>query len=223
MADPPALRSAGDPAPAAAAAVAETLETSLARNGRARLAVPGGSALAVLPFLRDALGGTWRRVLLTWTDERCVPFASPDSNRGSAYRNAALDDRDPPAGELPLYRDGESALQACRRVEQALTADFDDALDAVLLGLGQDGHIASLFPGRPALPGRVAFVSDSPKPPAERITLTGPLFATAARVVVFASGEEKRDACERLLARDPALPASAFPNLLLVSDMERTR
>lgn len=220
MAEAAALHSSDRPEQDAAEAVAEAIESSLARTGQARLAVPGGSALAVLPSLRKRLARSWGRVALTWTDERCVPFASVDSNRGEAHRSGALDPDDPPACELPLYRDAESPADACRRVDDGLEDAFAGGLDALLLGLGEDGHVASLFPGRAPLPGRVAYLRDSPKPPAERITLTLPFLATASRVVVYACGEGKRDAVRRLLAGDSALPASHLDHLLLVSDLE---
>jgi 6-phosphogluconolactonase len=89
--------------------------------------------------------------------------------------------------------DGEAPGDAVARVEAGLRDEFEGALDVLLLGMGEDGHIASLFPSR-SLPdsGLVAHVSDSPKPPRDRITLTPAALATASRAVLSAFGESKR-------------------------------
>ncbi len=198
----------------------EALHQVLVQRGGVRLAIPGGSALAALHGTRARLGAAWRRVRLTWVDERCVPFASPESNRGSAYRAGILDAAQPPEAELPLHLDGESGAQAVARVEAALVARFENALDVVLLGLGEDGHVASLFPGAPAPAGaRVAYLGASPKPPPRRVTLTRSILETVRASVVVATGEAKRDALERLLAGDPTLPAHGLPGLVLVTDL----
>ncbi len=200
-----------------AAEAGRLLARELARFDRPRLAIPGGSAASALAAV-DA--GLWRRVLLTWVDERCVPAGDADSNRGAALRKGLLDRGEPAALELPLYEDGEAPEQACARVGEALAERFGSALDVALLGLGEDGHVASLFPGR-AWPGGalVAAVLDSPKPPPRRITLTLPMLRTAKSAILLAAGEGKRAALERLLDGDPALPASALEPLVIVTDL----
>jgi 6-phosphogluconolactonase len=92
----------------------------------------------------------------------------------------------------------------------------------LLLGLGEDGHIASLFPSAwTRLPGkRVAFVSNSPKPPPRRITLSRRMLASAAHVVLLASGPAKRDALRRLRAGDPSLPATGLREMVVVTDLD---
>ena len=192
-----------------------------AANGSARVAIPGGSAVAAIGAARQQLGDAWPRMRLTWVDERCVPSDRHDSNRGAAYRAGLLDDAHPPAVELPLYAAGESGPDAVARVEAGLAAEFDHGLDVLLLGIGADGHIASIFPGTVFPDGaHAAWVRDSPKPPPERITLT-PLVLTTARVsLILAIGEAKRNALERLRVRDPTLPASALPNLTVVTDLD---
>jgi 6-phosphogluconolactonase len=153
-------------------------------------------------------------------DERCVPLADPQSNRGSAYREGQLDPTDPPALELPLYLDGETPPGACARVAAALHGPFQGGLDVLLLGMGEDGHIASLFPGRPfeRTGGPPVFaVPDSPKPPPRRITLALSMLASAESAVLVATGPAKRAALERLVQGDPALPASALEGLTVVS------
>jgi len=215
---------AEDPGAAVAERLARALERIDAQRGPARLAVAGGSAAAALGALRRGLrAGVWGRLRLTWVDERCVPFADAESNRGAAYRAGHLDPADPPGLELPLFLDGEQPAAAAARVAAALAGPFQGGLDALLLGLGEDGHIASLFPGRPfRRPGDpLAFaVLDSPKPPACRITLSLALLATASYPVLLASGAGKRTALERLAQGDPALPGSALEALTVVTDQE---
>lgn len=201
------------------AAAAGLLQRALEALPRPRLAVSGGSAAAVLGLARRALGPHWRQVHLTWVDERRVPSAAAASNRGEAYRLGHLDPADPPAAELPLYLDGETAADACLRVQAALDRDFAGGLDVLLLGLGEDGHSASLFPGRAWPPARVHAVDDSPKPPPERISLGHGFLAGAAVSVLLAAGAAKAAAVDRLLAADPALPASALRGLTIVTDL----
>jgi 6-phosphogluconolactonase len=214
---------APDPAAAAAALLTHRLEQVDAQRGCARLAVAGGSAMAALGQVRRGLApGVWGRVRLTWVDERCCPFADPESNRGGAYRDGHLDPGNPPALELPLYLDGETPQGAGSRVASALAGPFQGGLDLLLLGMGEDGHIASLFPGQPwrGGGGEPAFaVLASPKPPPRRITLALD-FLAAAEGILLAAGEGKRSALERLLRRDPALPGSALPDLTVVTDLE---
>ena len=216
MADAVALLRSDDPVEVAA----ERLVEALARAPESpRLAIPGCSASLALGSAREMLGTDWARLRVTWVDERCVPRADGQSNRGAAYREGLLDETSPPASELPLYLDGESPREAVARVESALDRDFDGALDVVMLGLGEDGHVASIFPGQASSAGRVAFVPASPKPPPERITLTRAFLATARETVLLATGEAKREALSRLLAGDPALPAHGLPRLTIVTDL----
>lgn len=221
MAELPSLVCTGDAAASGASLLVEALRAVDSQRGSARLAIPGGSALAALRGARAQLGTVWSRVRLTWVDERCVPFADAGSNRGTAYRSGALDARDPPAELLPLFEDGERGEEAVERVEALLDERFDGGLDVVLLGMGEDGHVGSLFRAAPE-PGsaRVAFVRSSPKPPAQRITLTRRMLATARRTILVATGEAKRRAVERVLAADVALPATGLPDLVLVTDLD---
>jgi 6-phosphogluconolactonase len=228
MAEPvrslPRLHSSESAVEVASDELVRALRASLSIRETARLAIPGGSALAAVVGVRTALGRDWGRVAITWVDERCVASADPDSNRGGAARLGLLEElgsqRPAPRSILPLYEDGETPPAAVARVETRLTSDFANGLDVVLLGMGEDGHVASLFPGRfTRIEGRAAHVADSPKPPVHRITLTRDFLATAQSVVLLAVGETKRSALERLVEGDRALPAHGLGGLVIVTDL----
>jgi 6-phosphogluconolactonase len=103
----------------------------------------------------------------------------------------------------------------------ALKNDFQGKLDVMLLGMGEDGHIASLFPGHPArfAKGPVTTLDDSPKPPPKRITLTYEILRTSRASFLVAMGEGKRAALERVVSGDPLAPANALPELTIVTNL----
>lgn len=192
----------------------------------ARLGIPGGSALGVLRLVREGLPAQlWSSLRLTWVDERLVPMSDAASNRGDAFHSGSLSRAQPVALELPLVLDGESPAAAVQRVSAQLVRDFEGALDVALLGLGEDGHIASLFPGHVALASTAAVlaISDSPKPPTGRVTLTLPVLRRPECVrVIVALGSGKREALQRLLAGDQAIPAARLGRVTVVTDQQLT-
>ena len=190
----------------------------------ARLGIPGGSALGVLRLVREGLPPElWRTLRLTWVDERLVPVSDAASNRGDAFHGGSLSKAQPVALELPLVLDGENAGTAVARATAGFTHDFGGALDVALLGLGEDGHIASLFPGHVVLSsqGLVAALQDSPKPPSGRVTLTLPVLARPGlERIIVALGSGKREALQRLMAGDAAIPASKLGKVTVVTDQQ---
>ena len=221
MGEPAVVVAKGELASARAAALVVTaLEAALARGGVAGLAIAGGSAAVATKAVRETLAARWGQLHLTWVDERCVPQASPDSNRGAAYAKGYLTASARPLLELPLFEDGESPRDAVARLAFPLAEGT--RIDVTLLGMGEDGHIASLFPGRPWEDGgRPAMhVGASPKPPPDRITLTRSRLARVKTHVLLATGEGKRAALLRLLAGDPSLPASGLSGLTIVTDLD---
>lgn len=213
-----------DAAERAGQLVASALAEALKEKKHARLAIPGGSAASALPFARALLGSRWSSVYLTWVDERCVDFDDADSNRGAAYRSGALSETEASGLELPLWLDGETVALAKTRVADGLLQHFDDALDVTLLGMGPDGHIASLFPGHALLTlgpeHRVASLDDSPKPPKERMTLTRSFLQRSGTTILLALGDAKEPALRRLLSQDNSLPASNLPNLQIITNLD---
>ena len=175
---------------------------AFSERGRFAIALPGGSvATAFLPRLARARVD-WPRADFFWGDERAVPPDHPDSNYGLSWslwlRDAAL----PPARIHRMPADEHDLAAAARAYESLLPA----ALDVALLGVGPDGHVCSLFPGHPLLQEEtrlVAPITDSPKPPPQRLTLTLPALAAAHLLVVAAFGAAKA-AVMREALEDPA-------------------
>ena len=208
-------------AEAAAARAAEVLARLLrearAARGVAHLALAGGRTPARAYELLGPSLGDWANVHLWYGDERCVGPEDPDSNH-RLVTETLLAHAEVPAeqvhrmpGELGP-EDGADAY--ARELAEHVAADEHGlpVLDVALLGLGEDGHTASLFPGSPVLArsGAVCVgVTDSPKPPPERITLTMDVLRAARRCVLLAAGAAKADAVAAVVAGpDPHVPAS---------------
>lgn len=197
-------------AEAAAKWTAERISAAVQARGRCYLALAGGETprgcyqrLAQPPYQRDLL---WSAVNVYWSDERQVPLDDPASN--FAMAKAALLDQVPiPADQLfPLTGDPTPALRKVPADDRGIPR-----FDIIHLGLGEDGHTASLFVGSPALQERRALVlaiHDAPKPPPDRLTFTLPVINAARAILFTVQGAGKREALARVLQRDPALPAS---------------
>jgi 6-phosphogluconolactonase len=176
----------------------------------------GRTPLRAYESLAARAGGVaWNRVHVFWGDERCVRPDHPDSNYGAA--DAKLLARVPIARENVHRVRGElPPKEAAAEYEREVAAFFAEQrrtrpeFDLVLLGMGADGHTASLFPGSPELDERVRWVvaSVAPVQPPDRVTLTLPALASARRTVVLVAGGEKRDALRRVLDGDLTLPAA---------------
>jgi len=197
-------------AEAAARWTAERIQRAVADRGSCYLALAGGETprgcytrLAQPPY-REAV--PWARVFVYWSDERQVPLDDPASN--FAMAKAALLDHVPipPEQVFPLLGDPTPALRRIPTDDRG-----DPRFDVIHLGLGEDGHTASLFPGSDALQEQRALVlaiHDAPKQPLDRLTLTLPALNAARAVLFMVQGAGKREVLARVLRRDPALPAS---------------
>lgn len=171
---------------------------AIAARGAFSMAIPGGSvAQSFLPALVD--GVSWTQVDLFWCDERVVPSDDPDSNWALAWHVWL---RHLPAHACPRVHRMPVDTQPMERAAECYERELDAAirllggvLDLALLGIGPDGHIASLFSRHPALTadeGRsVAAVRGAPKPPPDRLTLTLPFLARSRSVMLAAFGVEK--------------------------------
>lgn len=190
---------------------------ALAERGEFRIALSGGNTPRPIyaEFGRIARDLPWERVRFTFGDERCVPPDDAESNYRMA-REALFE---------PFAIPEKSVLRMRGEIEPVLAAqEYEDALsllatqhgetiyrhDLMLLGMGDDGHTASLFPGTPALAEQVRRVVANyvPKLDAWRLTMTFPLLNQSRHVLFFVSGEKNPELLERVLAGDSAYPAA---------------
>ncbi len=196
-----------DPAALAEAAADRIVARILANSGRVAICLSGGSSpkqlfqLLATEAYRDRI--PWDRVHWFIGDERFVPTDSALNNMTMA-RQAFLDRCAPPANVHPIATENTDLLEAARRYERELKsfygADQIDAarplFDLVLLGVGPDGHTASLFPGYPAIEEKTRWVVDVPKAHVEpfvpRITLTLPALGSCREMLFEAGGSGKR-------------------------------
>jgi 6-phosphogluconolactonase len=174
---------------------------AIAARRRFAFVIPGGSAAEnLLPRLARAKV-EWPRTDVFFSDERFVPRSDPASSAAAASR-LLFDALGPLSPRLhPMAGD-----VAARRYAAELVSILgpEPVFDLALLGVGEDGHVASLFPGRAAAAERSALVlvmveRDSPKPPPTRLTLSLPLLAAARTVVVAAFGAGKADVARAIL------------------------
>jgi len=181
---------ADDLARVAAEWLAEEVRQCAARAGRCALALSGGSTprpayerLAVRP------GVPWEAVEVYFADERAVPPTDPTSNYRMA-REALVDRVGLPPSRVHRMEADDPDLEAAAGRYAAI---LPDALDVLVLGMGEDGHTASLFPGSPALreTSRKVVPARGPVPPVRRLTITPPVIAAARRVAVLVAGAAK--------------------------------
>lgn len=197
---------------------------ALSVNSRAQfcMALSGGSLIDIMARALDqALTNgdvDWSRWHLFWADERWVPQSSNESNYGEAMKRFL--------GRVPIPENQVHAMDTAQpldktaqnyetALEAVLNPGFDQypRFDLILLGIGPDGHTASLFPGHPVLRETrawVAPVTNAPKPPPNRITLTLPVINQARNIAWVATGPGKADIVAQILHPSPdskTLPA----------------
>ncbi|HEY3310403.1 MAG TPA: 6-phosphogluconolactonase [Anaerolineales bacterium] len=191
----------------------QTVLQALASRGRCLVLLSGGGTpetlyrLLARPPYRAGL--PWSKILFFWGDERCVPPDDPGSNYHQAWQ-AFL-------GQLPvqpgnIYRvlgertPPEAAVDYARQLKSQASHGLDwPRFDLALMGLGADGHTASLFPGSPDAPGLavVPVVAQYQDRPANRVSLTPPVFNAARRVIFLVTGAEKAGALLATLVGPP--------------------
>jgi 6-phosphogluconolactonase len=209
----------------AAVEIARRLQGARRERGVAHLALSGGGTPARTYELLGPEIESWDRIEVWFADERCVGPEDEQSNyrlaqetllSGAAQLNVERVHR--MEGELGPER-GARAYELQLREHVPADADASGpsedlpALDLIVLGVGPDGHVASLFPGAPSLDADARQlclgVHDSPKPPPERITLTLPVLHAARRCLLLATGAGKADAVNAMLAEPSRhVPAS---------------
>ena len=175
----------------AAEKIASAVRDAVAARGRCTIALAGGSTPRAIYAAIGAL--PWKQLDCFFGDERAVPPTDPESN----YRMA----KESLFGNHPEAR--VHRMEAERPDPDRPAEDYarllPDALDVLLLGMGPDGHTASLFPGSPALDERVRKVVAviGPKPPPRRLTITPPVIEAAREIFVVVKGSDKAAALQR--------------------------
>ena len=162
----------------------------------------GSTALIFLGALREA-NVDWSRITLFWGDERAVPPDSDESNYGLAEQMLLR----PLGAKAPEAVRMQGELPDLQHAAREYAAALPPALDVLILGVGDDGHVCSLFPGHRALmdeSARVLAIEDSPKPPPKRLTLSLNYVLRARHLWIVAVGERKRVLLQRAIQREQA-------------------
>ena len=194
---------------ALAARVVSAAAAAVAARGRFALAIPGGSVVSLLArgLAAPLAAANW---YVFWTDERRVPLSDPQSNFRLAQTELL-----PKLAGAQIHPIRGSAADYENELRPFLP------LDLVLLGVGEDGHVASLFPGNPATRETARLVVEvhgAPKPPPDRVTLTFPVLNAARATLVVAAGAGKAAVVGRIFSAPGDLPAqrlSGSPRWLL--------
>lgn len=208
-------------------------KAAIAARGRFTCALPGGSVAETFFPALAAAPLPWRDVDFFWGDERAVGPEDPDSNYALA-RRLLLDTVGAPAERVHRMRGEQADLDAAARAYEAEMAGIVGeslGLDLIVLGVGPEGHVCSLFPDHPLLrerARRVAAIVDSPKPPPRRITFTMPVLEAARLICVAGFGESKAEAIGAAIEdADSRLPVAlalrAAPRSLVLVDPPAAR
>ncbi|MBI6750701.1 6-phosphogluconolactonase [Pseudomonas syringae] len=205
-------------ADALAETVAERLKQAISKNGLATLVVSGGRSPVAFFQRLAAQPLEWSKVVISLADERFVPTEHADSNAGLLHRHL-LQGPVAKAKFLGLYSVASSVEEAAQAADQAL-AELPP-IDVLILGMGDDGHTASLFPNSPNLSEALDLQGErrclpmlAPSVPHQRLTLTRRLLASARSPILSVSGQAKLDTLRAALAGDDLaeMPVRAFLN-----------
>lgn len=191
-----------DDAATAAVAAAEWLEAlvvdKLRSSDSCSIALSGGSSPAAMhTALSRSRNIDWTRVMLFFGDERCVPPDHPGSNYRMAHETLIAPAKIPDANVFRMEAESEDRERAALLYESLLPP----ALDVIVLGVGADGHTASLFPGADAVreAARRVVVASGPEPYPARLTITPIVISAARDLLVLAPGSNKAEAVHRAL------------------------
>jgi len=194
-----------DVANQAAAEILVTLGSVLSSRTTAHIALTGGTVgiltLEVLSKMRLEENLDFSKVHFWWSDERFVSSDSPDrnSNQAKSAFLASLDISNENIHEFPASDGGLDLESARQKFDSHLLEVFGSEqpkMDLTLLGMGGDGHIASLFPGKSSDEERIVAVDDSPKPPAQRLSFSMGLINASDRIIFTVAGIDKAEAID---------------------------
>ncbi len=204
----------------AAEEVVRGVRNASLRRGRCSLVLAGGSTprglYELLSRERYRSRLDWSRVEVYWSDERCVPHDDPQSNFRMAQRAllSRVGVRDEAVHRIPVECGAEGAAARYEEEIKRGTAEVLPRFDLVLLGMGSDGHTASLFPNTPRLleERRLVVPTESSTPPQHRVSLTLRTLNAARRILFLVAGAEKARILARVIGSgtvaDPPLPAA---------------
>lgn len=211
-----------DPAAVArrtAAIILDSAARAVAARGRFRLVLAGGTTPQLAYRLVAAAQADWACWECAFGDERCLPRSDPGRNSLAAHEALLGRVPIPPEQVLPIPAE-LGAAEAAEHYARLLAPRLP--FDLVLLGMGEDGHTASLFPGHPTPEDEalVVAVHDAPKPPADRVSLTPKALAATRDMVVIVTGASKREALAawRAGADLPVARVAAAGNALVLVD-----
>lgn len=207
----------------AAALFSDLAEKSCQRSGRFTVALSGGSTprrlFAILAAPPYAGTVPWSQVFFFWGDERCVPPNHPESNYRMARETLLSKVPVPPENVFRIPAEDHDPSRAAERYSTAIREFFAPSpplFDLVFLGMGADGHTASLFPDTNALEidDRIAVANYVPKFQAWRITLTASTINAAHMIVFLVAGDDKSDALREVIEGEKR--PRTFPSQLIV-------
>jgi 6-phosphogluconolactonase len=203
----------------AADVMANRINDARVRGTDVHFAVAGGSTPRRAYELLAHMQGTWNHVHLWLGDERCVPADDPEANQRMLDESLLSKLRSQHGPHLHPVRGDLTPEDAAWLYARELVQSIGEkpVFDLVVLGLGEDGHTASLFPGHPAARSAeapVVGVRGAPKPPPERITLTLPVLRRARFTLLLATGEGKARPLARVRAGDEEIPAGRLGDAL---------
>jgi len=198
-------------AQAVASRVVDVLSRALSQRDRARCVLAGGSTpVATYRLLATEHRGSldWSRVEFYLGDERAVPPSDPESN-GATIRSSLLAGLDVVEDQFHSIAGDLTAEEAAADYDRLVSLELaDDLWDLVLLGMGADGHTASVFPGAEEVsPGRLVVTGLAPQAPRERVTMTLNALNQSREVVMLVCGSNKAEALRVALAGEPGVPA----------------
>ncbi len=213
--------------------LASAIKRILQKKKNVVLAIPGGRSVKPLwKLLADDARIPWKSVRIFMADERAVPPAHQDSNYRLAYGSflkRLIDSQKLLLENVHPFIPKETKDKGCGSYYSELKKIGGKA-DIIILGAGEDGHVGALYPNHHSVKddseGYIA-MNDSPKPPAERITMSRKLMAAADAALLLFIGEGKRDAYRKFKAGDdviecPARLAKKIKNAYVLTDLSRT-
>jgi len=198
-------------------------QESIQKSGKFHVAISGGSLPTILgtklKLPEYANKVDWDKWIVWFVDERYLPLDNPESNY-KVTKDSLLNFVPVPAGNIHCLNHNLPLQEAAKDYQNQLEKEFGQnlpAIDLILLGMGPDGHTASLFPYHKLLSETthwVAPIDDSPKPPPQRITLTFPVINNGKHVAFVAAGEAKKEMLWKILEA-PNIPQGELPSRLV--------